>query len=463
MNMQNIQQFEISQGLGEANLLGLLFFVSQVELNVIGLWLCLLLFPCFIWLGILSRIYKPIQTWAFGLELLAASSYTIYILYLLSEETSFSWLLILTISPVVFLSGGILFRISRKKNTWGIWLESIGASALTAIFIYISILIYRIILNGELLDYFGIAQTLEFIGRSSLLALVPTIIGLGLFLKNLAPPQNIFSSRKILPLTVVCCFISFFYGALPLWDKKQQKRKEELLSIRFEQLQQRVEGKEHSFRAAGKSKEIVLLMEQSMDFYDQRTKAGYFKQYGDAPGMSKLWSSWYLVNRDVTYNLSYSVTRFLYSIWWYDCNNFNDSSELAIAMTQSKHILLRIIGYWVIADYKSLEREAMAGAKASDTRVDTFALISACLFAVDKKEALQTVTPILDRGVGLGIKQNSPSFLRGQYLGEYTITHDQIRAYLEGKITYEQLDPGGDIHYYQERFMTLPDKPSTEK
>ena len=77
----------------------------------------------------------------------------------------------------------------------------------------------------------------------------------------------------------------------------------------------------------------------------------------------------------------------------------------------------------------------MAAAEAGDERMDTMALAAACSVISDRKLALETVTPILDRGVGIGWQHNRT----------YTKTSATIRSYLEGTIDRSAL--GGYFTY----------------
>jgi len=154
-------------------------------------------------------------------------------------------------------------------------------------------------------------------------------------------------------------------------------------------------------------------------------------------GFSYLFCTLHPVSSDLPPYLGMNVSRFLYSAWvepdYTNARMPTGEDKLAVALSQSKDPLLRAIAYWLLKDYVNFEKEAIAGAKAGDRRMDSLALVAACLFSSDKKMALKAVEPILDRGVGLG--RNTGSYKGAGYYN----SSEKIRQYLEGETSIETL------------------------
>lgn len=137
-----------------------------------------------------------------------------------------------------------------------------------------------------------------------------------------------------------------------------------------------------------------------------------------------------VADRDIPSRLGTEVSNFLY-LRWRDPSrpDLPVADDLSRAMTSSRHPLLRSIGYWVCRDYRSFEREALAGAVAGDERMDAMALVAACALVSDRKAALDAVRPILDRGIGLG----------WDGVSSFEISPSKILDYLEGRIGRDDL------------------------
>jgi len=180
----------------------------------------------------------------------------------------------------------------------------------------------------------------------------------------------------------------------------------------------------------GKNAEVVKEMERVLATHEAWVSASGLRPRQHNHGFSYLYVTLSSACHDLPPRLGWGLSHFLFDAW-HDSSDRREhlGDELPKAMTSSRHPLLRAIGYWVSQDYPAFVKESFAGAEAGDERMDAMALVAACEPVVEREAALRVVSPILDRGVGLGWKGGT----------SYEIPSSKIRDYLEGRIRREDL------------------------
>ena len=189
-------------------------------------------------------------------------------------------------------------------------------------------------------------------------------------------------------------------------------------------------------RKEGEYQKIVQTLEESLEIQQSLNDFRGVIPRTHNHGYSYLFVTLYPAANDLPPYLGPNATHFLFDAWHdLDLHPKNraiyETDELAIALSHSKDRLLRAIAYWVLKDYVNFEKESIEGAITGDKRMDSLALVAACVFSKDKKVALSAVEPILDRGVGVG-----PVYAKGTY--SYASSND-IRLVLEGKVSADTL------------------------
>ncbi|MGB1260247.1 MAG: hypothetical protein ACPG6P_09420 [Akkermansiaceae bacterium] len=237
----------------------------------------------------------------------------------------------------------------------------------------------------------------------------------------------------IILVTVLCSSVGWFFGMTPILKHDRLKQLYDRQLVIGDEL----EAQFVTLRKEGRNEELVSLLEDALDVQERIVSLSGVSGGNCNHGYSYLFVTLHPASDELSRVLGRQVAWYLYDAWHdsYSSPTAKYNGALAEALTHSRHPLLRVIGYWVLQDYPSFKKEAFAGARANDSRMDAMALVAACLVDSDKEKALEIVKPILDRGVGCGL----------QHDGSYAISSGRIRAYLKGEIPRSEL--GGYFIY----------------
>jgi len=222
-------------------------------------------------------------------------------------------------------------------------------------------------------------------------------------------------------VAVVGLAVSILGGLMPILETDQ----EHMARKRLRGLEDGLEEKVSTLCAAGRHAEAVNLMEEVLAAKEAVIAFDGLGFESCNHGYSYLFVTLHPAAQDLPRRMGRGLSWILYDRW-HDGRWTGYDDPLVPALRQSEHPLLRGIGHWVAHDYEAFGSDMLGSAAAGDKRVETLALVAACL-SDDRRGALRAVEPILDRGVGIG-GSSGP-----------TISATRIRDCLEGRVSPRDL------------------------
>lgn len=217
--------------------------------------------------------------------------------------------------------------------------------------------------------------------------------------------------------------VGFFGGIRPAWKELQlialfneHQKAEQTLTTNFETLCK-----------DGKEVEAIALIERTLKLHEKTIAHSGLHSRSYNHGFSYLFVTLHPASSDLSRRLGFGPSAILFDKW-YDGGDHSKDPLLPF-LRDSNNPLVRGIGHWMSKDYETFENDMLDCARNGDERIDSLALIAA-INSKNRQQALISVEPILNRGIGLGQQ------VKG---GPYHIPATQIRDVLKGHVAPQTL------------------------